>query len=92
MYLADLLQISSRAAEATRRESCAQPAPSEVWCPLTFLCDGERRAICQGPNLGSFPGCVLRVSHPLDAFRPPKPTELISSRIRLWGFPFEVLP
>jgi len=31
------------------------------------------------------------VSHPLDAFFPPRPPELISSRIRPWGSPFEAL-
>lgn len=35
-------------------------------------------------------GCVLRISHPLDALLPRRPTKLISSWIRLWGSPFEV--
>jgi len=34
-------------------------------------------------------GCALRVSHPLDALLPPWPAELISSRFRSWGSPFE---
>jgi hypothetical protein len=36
-------------------------------------------------------GCVLRVSHPLDALLPPRPTGLIPSQSRSWGLPFEVL-
>jgi hypothetical protein len=31
--------------------------------------------------------CALRVSHPLDALLPARPTELVSSRTRSWGFP-----
>jgi hypothetical protein len=92
MYLASLRHNPSRTAETVRRESCAQLTPSEVWRPLAFLCNGERLAIQQSSNFAGFPGCVLRISHPLDAFRPPQPTELISSRIRLWGLPSEVSP
>jgi hypothetical protein len=33
--------------------------------------------------------CVLRVSHPLNALLPPRSAELIPSRSRLWGSPFE---
>ena len=35
--------------------------------------------------------CALRVSHPLDALLPPRSAELISSRSRSWGLPFEAL-
>jgi hypothetical protein len=35
-------------------------------------------------------GCVLRVPPPLNALLPPRPAELISSQIRLWGSPSEV--
>lgn len=35
--------------------------------------------------------CALGVSHPFDALLPSRPAELISSRSRSWGFPFEAL-
>jgi hypothetical protein len=38
--------------------------------------------------------CALRVSHPLDALLPSRPTGLVPSQIRSWGSPFEafILP
>jgi hypothetical protein len=77
-------------AETKPIPSTAQPAPSEVWCPLTFHRGGQRLALQHDPNRADFPGYVLRISHPLDVFRHPPPTRLISSWIRLWGLPFEV--
>jgi hypothetical protein len=70
---------------------CAQYAPSKVLCPMTYPRRRERRttsSVCHTRCLG----CVLRISHPLDALLPPRPAELISSQIRLWGSPFEVCP
>jgi len=37
-------------------------------------------------------GCVLRVSHPLDALLPPRPAGLVSSRFHSWGSPSRLVP
>jgi len=62
-------------------------APPEVLSPIAF----------SQPHGATYPRrfphrrlcCALRVSHPLDALLPARPAELISSRSRSWGSPFE---
>jgi len=58
---------------------------------LTFLRQQERR-FSRRVSYTRRSGCVLRISHPLDALLPRRPTKLISSWIRLWGSPSEVCP
>jgi hypothetical protein len=64
-------------------------APSEVFSPSTFSQKHGATYIQRFPN--RWLRCVLRVSHPLDALLPTRPAELISSRYRSWGSPFEAL-
>jgi hypothetical protein len=64
-------------------------APSKVCSPPTFF--QLRRATYTRRFPGRRLRCALRVSHPLDALLPPKPTEPIPSRSRSWGFPSRFL-
>lgn len=63
------------------------PASSEVSFPMTSC---QRWGATYPGRHHPFP-VTLRpgVLHPLDALFPPQPSELISSRFRLWDSPFE---
>jgi len=64
-------------------------ASPEVWSPATFSQQQRATYFRWFPNQRlSF---VLGLSQPLDALLPLLPAELISSRSRTWGYPYEVL-
>jgi hypothetical protein len=62
-------------------------APPEVLSPIAF--SQPRRATYPQRFPHRRLCCALRVSHPLDALLPARPAELVSSRSRTWGSPFE---
>jgi hypothetical protein len=76
---------ASEDAHSNQREYSATFRGS--WPLQRFSSHGERpyciRPRAVPPACGS--GCVLRVSHPLDALLPPRPVGLVSSRSRSWG-------
>lgn len=82
------------ASEDAHSDARERSATFRGFLPLQrFSSRGERpcsRPALVPPNVGS--GCVLRVSHSLDALLPPRPVGLVSSRSRSWGSTLRGLP
>jgi hypothetical protein len=87
---APLQSVTNATPQALRRSLAfarRPPAPSEVSSPAAS-CQPWGATIPASSHLIRL-RCALRVMLPLGALLPPWPAELVSSRLRSWGLPFE---